>query len=307
MLTLVRRYLAHRQEMGYLVHDAAQRLPDFGRYADRLAPGKPLTTAIALQWATARPTGCRATHAKLLGLVRCFARYCAVLDPRTEVPATHLLGPAYQRVRPHIYTKRQIRLILHRARTLTTRASPLHPLTYETLIGLLACTGMRPGEARRLRGNDVDIAAGRLRIAPCKSSPERLIPLHVTTVRALQRYQTARRRCFPFGEHLFVSAAGRPLRARKTEMIFARLVRGIASNGQRPSLRLVDFRHTFASDWIAEWSQRSKPVSHRLLWLARYLGHQDFSSTWWYVSSDPQALQAAAHAFRRFHANGPHS
>ena len=304
--TLVGQYLAHRRKMGYGMHDAAQRLPDFGRYADRLAPGQPLTTAIALQWATARPTGSRSTHAKLLGLVRCFARYCAVLDPRTEVPATHLLGPAYQRVRPHLYTPCQTRLILRRARALTTRCSPLHPLTYETLIGLLACTGMRPGEARRLRWHDVDLAAGRLRIAPCKSSPERVIPLHGTTVRALQRYQTARWRCFPFGEHLLVGATGRPLRAGKTQMIFTRLVHGIVSNGQRPSLRLVDFRHTFASNWIAQWSQRSKPVSHHLLWLARYLGHQDFRSTWWYVSSDPQALQAAAHAMLRFHENGPH-
>lgn len=50
MLALVRRYIAHRREMGYLVNDAAQRLPDFGRFADRLAPGMPLTTEIALQW-----------------------------------------------------------------------------------------------------------------------------------------------------------------------------------------------------------------------------------------------------------------
>lgn len=47
--TLVRQYLAHRQQMGYVLKDAAQRLPDFARYADRRAPGQPLTTALALQ------------------------------------------------------------------------------------------------------------------------------------------------------------------------------------------------------------------------------------------------------------------
>ena len=303
--TLVRQYLAHRRALGFVLKDAAQRLPDFARYAQRRAPGQPLTTALALQWATARPSASRSTHAKLLGLVRGLARFCAVLDPRTAVPATHLLGPAGQRVRPHLFTEEQTQLILRRARALSTSRSPLHPRTYETLIGLLACTGLRPGEARRLHWHDVDPATGRLRIAPCKSSPERMIPLHPTTVRALQRYWAARRRSFPGGEHLLVGVTGQPLRARKTEMIFARLVRGIPSNGQRASLRLVDFRHTFASHWIAEWSRQAQPVSHHLLLLARYLGHRDFSSTWWYVSSDAQSLQAAARTFRRFHEKGP--
>jgi integrase len=304
--TLVRQYLAHRQQLGYVLKDAAQRLPDFARYAQRRAPGQPLTTALALQWATARPTASRSTQAKLLGLVRGLARFCAVFDPRTEVPAPYLLGSAYQRVRPHLFNPAQLQLILRRARALPTDRSPLHPRTYVTLIGLLACTGLRPGEARALHWSDLGLATGRLRIAPCKSSPERLIPLHPTTVAALQRYWRVRRRYFPEGDQLFVGTTGQPLRARRTEMILARLTQGIPSNGQRPSLRLVDFRHTFASHWIAPWSRQAQPVSHHLLLLARYLGHRHFSSTWWYVSSDPQTLQAAARTFLRFHANGLH-
>jgi integrase len=299
--TLVRQYLAHRRQLGFVLRDAAQRLPDFARYAQRRAPGQPLTTALALQWATARPTASRSTQAKLLGLVRGLARFCAVFDSRTEIPAPHLLGPAYQRVRPHLFTPAQLALILRRTHALSTACSPLHPRTYETFIGLLACTGLRPGEARALHWSDLDRTTGRLRVAPCKSSPERLLPLHPTTVAALQRYWRMRRRCFPVGDRLFVGATGQPLRAAKTEQIFARLAQGIPSNGQRPSLRLVDFRHTFASDWIAQWSRQARPVSHHLLLLARYLGHRHFTSTWWYVSSDPQTLQAAARTFRRFH------
>jgi hypothetical protein len=32
--------------------------------------------------------------------------------------------------------------------------------------------------------------------------------------------------------------------------------------------------------------------------------HHDFSSTWWYVTNDPKALQAAAQSFLRFHKKG---
>ena len=175
MLTLAKRYIAHRRNMGYAMVLPAGQLPLFARFADRHAPGKPLTTALALDWATSRP-GQRRTHAGWLSIVRCFARYCAALDPKTEVPDAFLLGPVSQRTRPHIFTRKQTRLILARARRLTTRFSPLHPLTYETMIGLLACTGLRPGEAIRLQLEDLDVTSGRLRIAPCKFSSARFLP-----------------------------------------------------------------------------------------------------------------------------------
>ena len=165
MLRLARTYLTSRRKLGYAMR-SAELLLDFGRFADRTAPGQPLTTALALQWATAVANARRATHAGRLGMVRGFARYCAVLYPRTQIPDTHLLGPIVQRIRPHIFTTPQVRLILRRSRNLETRSSPLHPLTYETLIGLLACTGMRPGEALRLRLHDFDAKQAQLRIRP---------------------------------------------------------------------------------------------------------------------------------------------
>jgi integrase len=300
MLRLARRYLASRRKLGYAMR-SAELLLDFGRFADCTALGQPLTAALALQWATAVPKARRATHAGRLGMVRGFARYCAVLDPRTHIPDTHLLGPIVQRIRPHIFTAPQVRLILRRTRNLEKRYSPLHPLTYETLIGLLACTGMRPGEALRLRLHDFDAERARLRIRPCKFSPERMIPLHSTTVSALQRYRVTRQALFPSGESFFVGATGHPLMARRTEKVFLRLTRDLVPTGQRRSLRLLDFRHAFASQRIAQWSGQSQPVAHHLLLLARYLGHRTFNSTWWYVSSDPESLRTASDTFRAFH------
>jgi len=300
MLGLARRYVAHRQMLGYKMADAG-RVVAFARFMDRVASGEPLTTARALEWVTADQTRKLDTQVGLLSTLRGFARYCLALDPRTQIPAAGLLGHGYGRQRPHIYTPSQIRLILRRTRHLTTRYGPLHPLTYETFIGLMACTGMRSGEARRLRLADFDAVAGRLRILPFKASPERTIPMHASAVRAIQRYVALRRRCFPFTDSLFVGVTGRPLGPGTTEFVFNRLVAGISSNGDFPRPRMPDFRHTFASRWIAEWSLQAQPVSHHLLLLARYLGHKNFASTWWYVTSDPRSLRAAADTFRRFH------
>jgi integrase len=306
MLGLARRYVAHRQMLGYKMTDAG-RVIAFAEFMDRAAPGQSLTAARALEWVTADPTRKITTQVGLLSTLRGFARYCLAFDPRTQIPPAGVLGRGYCRLRPHIYTAAQVRLILRRTRSLTTHYGPLHPLTYETFIGLMACTGMRSGEARRLKLADFNPRTGQLRIAPFKASPERTIPLHATAVRALTHYAALRRRCFPFNDSFFVGVTGRPLGTGPTESVFNRLVTGIASKGDFPRPRMTDFRHTFASHWIAEWSVQAKPVSHHLLLLARYLGHKNFASTWWYVTSDPRSLRAAADTFRRFHHDGPSS
>lgn len=164
---------------------------------------------------------------------------------------TKELGPHFQRARPHLFTIAEIRLILRRTRRRETRRSPLHPLTYHTLIGLLACTAKRPGEALRVQLRDFDANQGELRVRRCKFSPERTIPLHSTTVRALQHYRERRQAHFPWGDTFFVGATGRPLMTRRTERVFLRLTSDLVPRGERRSLRLLDFRHAFASQRIS--------------------------------------------------------
>jgi len=304
MPRLVRRYILYRRSLGYAVSHAGL-LRTFGQFAERTAPGQPITTALALRWATSGSWSREQQVVRLIQ-VRGFAKYCAILDPRTEIPSARLLGPYYVRRHPHIFTAHQVRLLMRRSKLLSTKFSPLAPLTYETLIGLLACTGMRSGEARRLRLTDFDSAAGTLRIAPSKFSPARAIPLHRSVVTALELYCRRRRRLFPATDHFFVGRTGQPLQDVCVYAVLSRLTAGISPSGDRTSLRLTDFRHSFATKWIAQWALQSKPVSHHLLLLARYLGHKDFNSTWWYISSDPKTLQAAATTFLSFHQRSSH-
>lgn len=165
----------------------------------------------------------------------------------------------------------------------------------------MACTGLRRCEALRLRLGDLDAVAETLRVPGVKSSPPRLIPLHPTTVRALVRYRQARQRVFPLTDHFFVGRKGQPPHPTLVDWNFRQLVHGMVPTGDRAAVRLVDLRHTFATRLIDRWSRQAQPVAHHLLLLARYLGHQNFHSIWWYVSADPQALAVAARRFQRYH------
>jgi integrase len=296
MLRLARQYVDHRRRLGFIMRQS-DLLLDFARFADRIAAGQPVTTALALRWARLLPAAKTDAQARRIETVRGFARYCAALDTRTEVPPARVLGPRGRRLSPHIYTSAQIRLILRRAGRISARCSPLAPQTYATLLGLIACSGLRIGEAVRLRRSDFDAGAGTLLVPRSKFSPERLLPLHPSAVRALARYQRARQRLCPLGEHFFVSRGGRPLDRHLVHQHFRRLVRGIRANGERRNVRVHDLRHTFATRLIARWSRAPAPVAHYLLLLSRYLGHQSFSDTWWYVSADARALAVAARQF----------
>jgi integrase len=127
-----------------------------------------------------------------------------------------------------------------------------------------------------------------------------MLPLHPSVVRALRRFQSIRRARFPLTGTFFTGPFGRPLRTSAAQWTFRRLAEGIPSNGVRSTLRLYDFRHTFATKLIARWSRQRAPLAHRLVLLSRYLGHKYFQHTYWYVQREPAALKAAATRFEHF-------
>lgn len=71
-------------------------------------------------------------------------------------------------------------------------------------------------------------------------------------------------------------------------------------NGDRVRPRIHDLRHTFATRLIAKWSQQRSPLAHHLLLLCRYLGHQAFEQTFWYVSSDAKAFNRTSQQFNSY-------
>jgi len=299
MAKLARRYLAHRRGFGYRLRGQGHDLLAFGRFVDRTAPGQPLSTKLALQWVEQKPAQ-PVTVAHRLSAIRGFARFCATLDPRTQIPSEHLTHFRNSRRAPHIFTDAQLRLILRRTQNLRPWRTELRPSTYRTLIGLLVCSGLRPSEALRLRDEHFNGAAGTLQVPAVKRSSGRTLPLHPSTVRALEGYQRIRRSHYPFASHFFVGPFGRPLQMIAADWTFRRLVRDIAGNGARSRPRLYDLRHRFASKWIARWSGQSVPLAHRLVLLSRYLGHRYFHDTHWYVQPELSALKKAAARFEQY-------
>jgi integrase/recombinase XerD len=82
--------------------------------------------------------------AQRLAVLRGFARHLKAVDPQTEIPPLGVLPHRCRRVAPYLYSDTDIEALMAAARALRP---PQRAATYETLIGLLAVTGMRSGEA----------------------------------------------------------------------------------------------------------------------------------------------------------------
>ena len=106
-----------------------------------------VTTELALDWATLPENAQPASLANRLTMVRQFASYLRTIDPATEVPPSRLLRAGNRRATPYIYTDSEIAALIDAAAMLRY---PLLIATYRTLIGLLAVSGLRVGEAIRL-------------------------------------------------------------------------------------------------------------------------------------------------------------
>ena len=69
------------------------------------------------------------------------------------MPAIDLLPASYTRVAPYYYSDEEIETLMAVAGSLKPA---IRAATYTTLIGLLAVTGIRVGEAIRLDRDDID-------------------------------------------------------------------------------------------------------------------------------------------------------
>jgi len=180
--------------------------------------------------------------------------------------------------------------------------SPFRALTYETLFGLLAVTGLRVGEALRLDRGDLDRSDGVLVIRRSKFGKSRLVPLHDSVRDVLEGYAGQRDQLHPkpASPSFFLSNRGTRLIYADVSQMFRQVRDGAGVGSEAPVRpRIHDLRHSFAVRCLVGWYRDGADVQVRLQWLSTYLGHHDPRSTYWYLSAAPELLAHAAQRLER--------
>ncbi|MGH9071277.1 MAG: tyrosine-type recombinase/integrase [Acidimicrobiales bacterium] len=169
-------YLAMRQALGYKLERPARLLGAFVTHLEERDLDC-ISTVVALDWAMCTGASSRAEASTRLSAIRLFARYAAALDDRNQIPPGRLLPSAVERKAPYLFSDEELDRLMAAARSME---EPFRALSLETLIGVLACTGLRPGEACGLGPNDLDLADAVLVVRDSKWESSRLVPLHHT-------------------------------------------------------------------------------------------------------------------------------
>jgi integrase len=293
-------YLVSRRAMGFDLRGEGYQLRAFARFAGE-QDAETLTLELLVRWVQGSVAPGPVTAARRVEVLRPFLKYCRQFDLCCPVLPLGFCGPGHRRLSPHIYTEAEVTDLLAAAGDLKPRG--LRPLTYVTLFGLLAATGMRLSEALRLEQKDLDPDQPSVTVRETKFKKSRLVPIHVTTAHALAVYRRAtlaiRRR--PGVETVFLTVDGRPIPKRTVHSTFDSLRRRLrwVARGGHAHPRIHDLRHTFICQALLRGQQDNK-IDHVVDAISTYVGHAKVSDTYWYISATPELMSSASERFSRF-------
>lgn len=289
-------YLQQRRNLGYELKTTEYLLRSFCHWMAEKGNTRTFTTDDALEWATSHPNTAPVWSTQRLTAVRPFAAWLNARGHDVPLIAKNLLPSPTTRRLPYIYSQTDLERILNACSTFYPH--PRVAATMRTIIGLLAVTGMRIGEALRLKIGDLDVDNHLLLVHGRKTALDRYVVLHPTTTKTLttylacpERIKTAPSAAGP----IFVNARGRGFVTETIEQHFRTLTDSLhlVTVGQKRP-RLHDLRHTFATRHMIAAYTHGRDPARTLSLLATWLGHSSPEHTCWYLSAAPELLAAAA-------------
>jgi len=288
-------YLRLRRALGHELADAARLLPRFVAYLDAVG-ARTITVELALAWVQqpeADPSSSVWMHR--MGAVRGFARHMSGIDPANEIPPLGLVTFRRSWRQPFIFSDADIVALMEEVPRLIP--TPIRAATFQTMIGLLAATGMRVGEVIALARADIDWDEGVITVRNSKFNKSRELPVDPTTVGALGEYARLRARVVmrPASAAFFLPGKGSPAFSFAFSDKFRELIRssGVGAGAPRQP-RIHDVRHSFAVNTLVRWHREGQDVGRLLPRLSTYLGHLTPGHTYWYLSAAPELLALAA-------------
>lgn len=304
----VSAFLAFKRAMGMSYRRAEFVLNSFicfigEKYGDRLVP---LQQAITL-WATRIEDRKAVTVGNEFGVVRQLCLYRRRSDPRAFVPE-HAVAPVKASVfMPYIFSRDEVLALIEAATRHEGRS--LWGGMLRALSLVLYCTGMRLGEAARLRIGDVDLYRRTLTVQRSKGR-SRILPIRDDLVAELQQYLPCRDEILAANgvgasPAFFIRRNATALTLRAASDVLRRILRdlGLKPPRGRAGARPYEFRHAFAVHRLTEWAKEGVDVHAQLPMLSAYLGHLNVLGTEVYLKATPELLELASQRFER-HARG---
>lgn len=286
------RYLAFKKQMGFYGHSRIVYLRRFDAYCTRL--GRTVFDRATVEgWVTDQLQR-SGTHRSWMSYIRDFGRWLHAHGNSDAYVLSDQWKASFIRPRPYLLTTDEI----ERFFTAGARLHAQSPWAWQAVafFTLMHSCGIRTVEARRLLTSQVDLDDGSLDIVAAKGRRSRRLPLTDDVAAVLRSCdQTSRTHIRPRST-FFVSSTGTPVSPAAVGVIFNRIwdQAGLPrpAGGKQP--RPYDFRHHFAYANLERWMTDGTDVTAMLPYLARYMGHATFDSTYYYIHTSPDFMDSYA-------------
>ena len=304
---LIRQYIEYKRSLGVKMEDTDERLRRFDtltieRKESKIGISKELFDA----WSNPFPEESACNRYGRMSILRGFSAYLRLIGHDSYIPKM----PKYlSTFTPHIYTQQEIESIFKECDKLFVRRKYMYSqvCVMPALIRTLYATGIRIGEAVRLKHKDVDLDTGHLVLYECKNGRDRVVPFSLSLREVLRDYVVYKQSQMAgtaFDDYFFTAPDGRPCNTGTIYEIFRTVLfrAGISHGGRGKGPRLHDLRHTFCVNAFVKMSEAGQDLYHSMPIIMTYMGHQSVAATNRYVrlTSEmyPDILQKVDEAYR---------
>ncbi len=267
-------------ERGFSAHTCRAYTSDLADLAVHLN-GEPMTTAAIRAWlADARREGTGSpTVARRIASVRCFSHWAVRKGILDVDPTLRLRTPKVKAQLPQVADSERLNEALD---ALGRVADGPVDLRNVALLELLYGSGLRVSEACSLDVGDIDMSRRTVTVMG-KGAKQRVVPLTVSSVRAIDRWMASRTELTGMkGGALFVGARGRRLDVRVARRVVHEVT---CSFPGLPDLAPHGMRHSMATHVLAGGAD--------LRYVQQLLGHASLASTQIYTHVSAERLRSA--------------
>lgn len=285
---MIQQYIEYKRSLGFKMEDVDERLRRFDtltieRKENTIGISKELFDA----WSQPFPEESACNRYGRISILRGFSAYLQLMGYESHIPKM----PKYNSIfTPHIYTKQEIESIFKECDKLFLRRKYMYSqvCVMPSLVRTLYATGIRIGEAIKLKHKDVDLDAGYLVLNECKNGRDRVVPFSLSLREVLRDYVVYKQSMMTgtgLDDYFFTSPDGRPCNAGTIYEIFRTVLfrAGISHGGRSKGPRLHDLRHTFCVNALVKMSQAGQDLYYSMPVIMTYMGHQSIEATNRYV------------------------
>lgn len=285
----IKNMMEWRETLGYTKSCYSQQLKDFDSYCMKTFPGNDvLTWEIALAYLQAYRE--RRDIRIDVAMLRNLGKYQVLLGKEACIFPADYFGYKKRRL-PYIMSAEECQRFFeatdhypHDVR------APLLEYTVAVLFRLQYATGMRPQEVRHLTRQDFNFTNDTIYITDSKRHKDRCIAVSSKIMEMCRKYDIIARSIYPDTKVFFPNKNKKEYCARDIQNLFHKCWEMAGNPTGSEYCTPYILRHNFATQTLTKWMEEGRDFEQYIPYLSAYMGHQTFSSTYYYVHLIPERV-----------------